>query len=45
MAGVLDAARFQYFVADAAGCAPQDVTGVVLGGHGDDMVRSSATAR
>jgi len=38
MAGVLDAARFQYFVADAAGCAPQDVTGVVLGGHGDDMV-------
>jgi malate dehydrogenase len=38
MAGVLDAARFQYFVADAAGCSPQDVTGVVLGGHGDDMV-------
>jgi malate dehydrogenase len=38
MAGVLDSARFQYFVADAAGCSPQDVTGVVLGGHGDDMV-------
>ncbi|HSN90510.1 MAG TPA: malate dehydrogenase [Anaeromyxobacteraceae bacterium] len=38
MAGVLDAARFQYFVAEAAGCSPQDVTGVVLGGHGDDMV-------
>jgi malate dehydrogenase len=38
MAGVLDAARFQYFVAEAAGCAPQDVVGAVLGGHGDDMV-------
>ena len=38
MAGVLDSARFQYFVAEAAGCSPQDVTGVVLGGHGDDMV-------
>src|SRR5512139_215449 len=38
MAGVLDSARLQYFVGDAAGCAPQDVVGCVLGGHGDDMV-------
>jgi malate dehydrogenase len=38
MAGVLDTARFQYFVGAAAGCAPQDVIGCVLGGHGDDMV-------
>jgi malate dehydrogenase len=38
MAGVLDTARFQYFVAEAAGVSPQDVTGMVLGGHGDDMV-------
>ena len=38
MAGVLDTARFQYFVAEEAGVAPQDVTALVLGGHGDDMV-------
>jgi malate dehydrogenase len=38
MAGVLDAARFQYFVGEAAGVSPQDVTALVLGGHGDDMV-------
>jgi len=37
MAGVLDAARFQYFVAEAAGVSPQDVNALVLGGHGDDM--------
>ncbi|HET6412661.1 MAG TPA: malate dehydrogenase [Anaeromyxobacter sp.] len=38
MAGVLDAARFRYFVGAAAGVSPQDVTALVLGGHGDDMV-------
>ncbi len=38
MAGVLDTARFQYFVAEAVGGSPQDVVGSVLGGHGDDMV-------
>jgi malate dehydrogenase len=38
MAGILDTARFQYFVGDAAGVAPQDVNALVLGGHGDDMV-------
>jgi len=38
MAGVLDTARFQFFVGEAAGVAPQDVVAMVLGGHGDDMV-------
>jgi malate dehydrogenase len=38
MAGVLDTARFQYFVAEAVGASPRDVVGTVLGGHGDDMV-------
>ncbi|MEI7703611.1 MAG: malate dehydrogenase [Deltaproteobacteria bacterium] len=38
MAGVLDTARFQYFVGEAAGVSPRDVTAMVLGGHGDDMV-------
>jgi malate dehydrogenase len=38
MAGVLDTARFQYFVGEAAGVSPQDVCALVLGGHGDDMV-------
>ncbi len=38
MAGVLDAARFQCFVAEAAGVSPKEVTTLVLGGHGDTMV-------
>jgi malate dehydrogenase len=38
MAGILDTARFQYFVGEAAGVSPRDVCALVLGGHGDDMV-------
>ncbi|MCC6647417.1 MAG: malate dehydrogenase [Polyangiaceae bacterium] len=38
MAGVLDSARFQLFVARAAGVSIKDVRAMVLGGHGDDMV-------
>ncbi|MBE3595622.1 MAG: malate dehydrogenase [Hydrogenibacillus sp.] len=36
--GVLDTARFRAFVAEAVGVSVRDVTGFVLGGHGDDMV-------
>jgi malate dehydrogenase len=38
MAGVLDTARFCAFIAMEVGCSPQDVTAMVLGGHGDSMV-------
>lgn len=36
--GVLDTARFNTFVAQELGVSVEDVTGFVLGGHGDDMV-------
>ncbi|MFE8700862.1 malate dehydrogenase [Cytobacillus sp. FJAT-54145] len=36
--GVLDTARFNTFVAEALNIAVEDVTGFVLGGHGDSMV-------
>ena len=38
MAGVLDAARFSWFLADALGVGVQDVDAMVLGAHGDSMV-------
>jgi malate dehydrogenase len=38
MAGVLDSARYCYFVAEAARVSVENVNAVVLGGHGDDMV-------
>lgn len=38
MAGVLDSARFRYFLADEFDVSVQDVTAFVLGGHGDTMV-------
>ena len=38
MAGALDSARFRAFIAMEVGCAVQDVTCMVLGGHGDTMV-------
>lgn len=36
--GVLDTARFRAFVAEELNVSVKDVTGFVLGGHGDDMV-------
>lgn len=36
--GVLDSARFRSFVAEELNVSVKDVTGFVLGGHGDDMV-------
>ena len=37
-AGVLDSARFRYFVAKELGVSVRDVVAMVLGGHGDTMV-------
>lgn len=47
MAGVLDSARFRHFLAEEFDVSIEDVTGFVLGGHGDTMVplpRYSAVA-
>ena len=38
MAGILDTARFSTFIAWETGASPKDVTAMVLGGHGDQMV-------
>ncbi len=40
MAGVLDSARFRYFLSQEFNVSVEDVTAFVLGGHGDDMVPS-----
>ena len=40
MAGVLDSARFRYFLAEEFNVSVEDVTAFVLGGHGDTMVPS-----
>jgi malate dehydrogenase len=38
MAGILDTSRFSTFIAQETGSAVKDVTAMVLGGHGDQMV-------
>ena len=38
MAGVLDSARFQYFLSQEFNVSVKDVSAFVLGGHGDTMV-------
>ncbi len=45
MAGVLDSARYKYFVATAAGVSVENVEAVVLGGHGDTMVPIRSACR
>ena len=47
MAGILDSARFRYFLAEEMNVSVRDVTAFVLGGHGDTMLplaRYSAVA-
>ena len=38
MAGILDSARFRYFIACELDVSVEDVTAFVLGGHGDSML-------
>src|SRR5437764_1286394 len=38
MAGILDTARFRTFIAWETGASPKEITAMVLGGHGDQMV-------
>lgn len=45
MAGVLDSARYRYFVAEAAGVSVENVVALVLGGHGDDMLPIRSACR
>ena len=40
--GVLDTARFRTFIAQELNLSVKDITGFVLGGHGDDMVPLSS---
>jgi len=35
MGGILDSARFKYYLSQALNCSPADLHGVVVGGHGD----------
>ena len=35
MGGILDSARFKYYLSSAIGCTSTDLQGVVVGGHGD----------
>jgi malate dehydrogenase len=45
MAGVLDSARYRYFVAEAAGVSVENIEALVLGGHGDNMIPIRSACR
>ncbi|MFO7609626.1 MAG: malate dehydrogenase [Candidatus Krumholzibacteriia bacterium] len=45
MAGVLDSARYKYFIAREANVSVENVEAVVLGGHGDTMVPIRSACR
>ncbi len=38
MAGALDVARFCHFIASELNVSSEDIRGILMGGHGDDMV-------
>jgi len=45
MAGVLDSARYRYFIAEEAGVSVENVEAMVLGGHGDTMIPVRSACR
>ncbi len=45
MAGVLDSARYRYFIAEEAGVSVENVEAMVLGGHGDTMIPIRSACR
>jgi malate dehydrogenase len=45
MAGALDSARYRHFVAEAANVSVENVTAMVLGGHGDSMLPIRSACR
>ncbi len=45
MAGVLDSARYRYFIAQEAGVSVENIDAMVLGGHGDNMVPIRSACR
>ncbi len=45
MAGVLDSARYRYFIAQEAGVSVENIDAMVLGGHGDSMIPVRSACR
>ncbi len=45
MAGVLDSARYRYFISAEAGVSVENIDAMVLGGHGDNMVPVRSACR